>query len=336
MARDTNTFIQSSSAINREELADVVSRITPEDTPLYSMMKKGRCNSVHPEWVNDELAAPAANAVAEGDTYTFTAITPAERPGNYCQIFRKSFQISGTQEAVANAADVEKIRYQSLKKGVEIRKDIEYAILAPTASTSTDPRKLGSLPTWPTSNTLRGSSGTDGGYKSADGFTDAPMDGTQRAFTKTIMDNVMQQCYESGADVKNIVMSPYVKSVFVSFINGDGTAAFRNQVNGGDGNAIVATADVYHGPFGSVRVVPDRVAVAAAAAADKKATARNVWFIDPMMLEFKWLRKIQRDAKVAKIGDAMRYVILGEGTLCVKNERGIGLAADIFGVNSAA
>ncbi len=46
---------------NREELSDVVSRITPEDTPIYSLIEKGKCTTYHPEWETDELAAPGAN-----------------------------------------------------------------------------------------------------------------------------------------------------------------------------------------------------------------------------------------------------------------------------------
>lgn len=335
MARIANTFVQSSSIVNREELADVVSRITPEDTPIYSMIRKGRCNSVHPEWPVDDLAPPDDNFQAEGDEYSFAAITPAKRPGNYCQIFRKDFIISGTQQSVSNAGNVEKIRYQSLKKGVEIRKDVEYALVYPTASTSTDPRKLGSIPTWLETNTNRATGGADGGYKAADGFTDTPTDaadGNIRAFSKALLDTTMQSCYQEGGNVKNVVLSPYVKSVFVGFMSDSNVASFRYQASDGMNNSIVATADIYEGPFGKVRVVPNRVMAAGSSANKRKATSRNAFLIDPSMMEFKWLRKIARDPKVAKTGDAMKYVILGEGTLCVNNEKAHGVIADITGL----
>ena len=40
MATITNTFLSTSARGNREELSNVVDRITPEDTPIYSMIEK--------------------------------------------------------------------------------------------------------------------------------------------------------------------------------------------------------------------------------------------------------------------------------------------------------
>lgn len=48
MAKLANTFVSSDAVGNREELSDVVSRITPEDTPIYSMIKKEKAKSTHP------------------------------------------------------------------------------------------------------------------------------------------------------------------------------------------------------------------------------------------------------------------------------------------------
>ena len=42
MAIVANTFQSTSAVGNREQLSDVVSRITPEDTPIYSMIGKGK------------------------------------------------------------------------------------------------------------------------------------------------------------------------------------------------------------------------------------------------------------------------------------------------------
>lgn len=329
MAIIANTFLQSGSDVNREELGNVVSRITPEDTPIYSMIKKSRCDTINPEDVVDDLAAVAVNQQAEGDEYSFSAITKAKRTGNFCQIFRKTFLISGTQEAVSNAASVEKMRYQTLKHGVELRKDVELAIVLNNASVKTDPRETGGLPSWIETNESRGTSGAEGGFSSSTSLTVASTDGTQRAFTKAIMDNVMQQCYESGANVKSLVVSPYVKSVFVSFMSNSNVAAFRNVVSNGKNNSMVATADIYEGPFGMLRIVPNRVMASGA------GRARNAFFIDPSMLGWKWLRRIRRDNKVAKTGDAMKRVIIGEGTLWVHNEKAQGVAADLFGLTSA-
>jgi len=148
-----NTFRTTSAVGNREELSDVVSRITPEDTPIYSLIEKGKCVSVHPEWETDELAAPAENIIPEGDEYNFSAITPPTRMGDYTQILRKDWIISNTQEVVSEAGNVQKRKYQKLKKGIEVRKDVEFAMVANTGSLGGAVRFLGSLPSWITTST---------------------------------------------------------------------------------------------------------------------------------------------------------------------------------------
>ena len=329
MAIVTNTFQSTSAVGNREELSDVVTRITPEDTPIYSLISKGKVVSTHPEWETDTLAAPAANAQLEGDEYDFDAVTAPTRVGNYTQIMRKSWIISRTQETVDNAGKVEKRKIQKLKKGIEIRKDVEFAIVSDTASVAGATRKFGSLPSWLTTNVSRGSGGSNGGFSSSTGLTVATTTGTQRAFTKTLLDTTMQSCYNSGGNVKHLVVSPYVKSVFVTFMSDSNVAAFRYSADNGT-KTIIANADVYEGPFGKVMVHPNRVMATSA------AVARNAFLIDTEMLSFDWLTKIQEDKGLAKTGDADKGVIIGEGTLRVKNEAGLGVVADVFGLTSAS
>jgi hypothetical protein len=331
MAVVTNTFRASNNTVNREELSDVVSRITPEDTPIYSMIEKGKADSVHPEWSTDELAAPGRNIREEGDDYTFSAVTPPVRVGNYTQIMRKDWILSNTQEVVSEAGNVMKRKEQKLKKGIEIRKDVEYSIVDNLPSLGGNSRQSGSLSTWLTSNVARGSGGSNGGFNSGTGLTVAPTNGTQRAFTKVLMDGVMQTGYQNGANFKHIVVSPYVKSVFVTFMSDTNVASFRYAVSaGGSRNTIVATADVYEGPFGKVLVHPNRVM------ASNAGTARNAFFIDPDFVQWKWLRKIMEDKNVAKTGDAEKGVIIGEGTLAVKNQQGLGVVADVFGLTASS
>lgn len=330
MAAITNTFKTTDAVGNREELSDVVSRITPEDTPIYSALSKGSAKSVHPEWETDELAAPEENIHPEGDEYVFDAITPPDRMGNYTQIMRKTWIISGTQEVVDEAGNVQKRRYQKLKKGIEIRKDTELAIVTNNASVGGATREFGGLPSWVETNVSRGSGGANGGFDDATGLTTAATDGTQRAFTKAIVDDVAQQGYNSGANFRSLYVSPYIKSVFVTFMSDANVAPFRYAVDNGNGNSIIANADIYEGPYGKLMVKPNRVM------ATNAGVARNAFFLDNDMVSFLWLRKIQNDSNLAKTGDADKGVIIGEGTLKVSNEKGIGIAADLFGLTAAS
>lgn len=332
MAIVANTFQTTGAKTNREHLSDVVDRITPEDTPIYSMIEKKSITSSHPEWSVDELDPPDDNAQTEGDEYNFDPTISPDRLGNYTQIFRKTGVISETQEATDDAGNVLKVKKQKLKKGIELKKDVEFSIIAPNPSVGGTTRKSGSLSTWIETNADRGATGSNGGFNQGTGLTVAPGNGTQRTFTKDLLDSVMQQGYQNGADFRHVVVSPWVKSEFVKFMSDTNVAPFRYAVSDGKNNAIVATADVYEGPFGKVMVVPNRVM---AAGTSPELRARNVFLCDPGKLQWLNLRKIHEDKDVAKTGDAKKFVLIGEGCLQVVNEVGLGVIADVYGLTAS-
>lgn len=326
MAALAGTQLTTTSVGNKEELSDVINMITPQDTPIYSDIEKGKCVSVHPEWEVDELEPPGDNAQTEGDEYTFDAGDTPDRVGNYTQIMRKTGIVSETQETVEQAGNANKVKRQKFKKGMALRKDVELAIVTNNASVAGAKREFGGLPSWIETNASRGGGGSNGGFDINTGLTVAAGDGSQRAFGKSLMDSVMQQGYQAGADFQNVYVSSFVKSVFVTIMSDANVAPFRHAVTDGEKNRIIANADIYEGPFGKVLIKPNRVM-------DKDAArARNAFFLDPSMLSFLWLRKIAEDKEVARTGDAKKFVLIGEGTLKVHNEAGIGVVADVFGL----
>lgn len=109
-------------------------------------------------------------------------------------------------------------------------------------------RKFGSLPSWLKTNVSRGPTGANGGFSQATGLTVAATDGTKRAFTKASLDDVMEQTYKSGGNVRHLVVSPYVKSVFVSFMSDANVAEFRYSASADGRKTIISNADVYEGP----------------------------------------------------------------------------------------
>lgn len=325
MATVANTVVTTAAVGNREELDDFVSLITPSDTPIYSMAGKEKAYSKHPEWEYEDLDTTADNAQPEGNEYTYDSVAAPTRVGNYTQIFNKTFRFSGTQQAVDNAGNAEKRAHELMKKGKALRKDMEYSIVLNTASTNTDPRRSGGLPTWLTSNVSR-NSGSSGGF--VGGVTTVETTGTLRAWTKPLTDAVLQSIYQNGGDVTTVVCSPYNKGVFATFMSDTNVAAFRYAAGKGT-NTIIGTADIYESPWGPVKVMANRVMSTAA------ATARRVFALDPAMVKWMTLRAIQED-KVAKTGDAENGVLIAEGCLKVVNEKGIGVVADVFGLTASS
>ncbi len=56
MPQVTNTFETYDAVGNREELADKIYQITPEETPMLSLIGRKSVESTHPEWQTDALA----------------------------------------------------------------------------------------------------------------------------------------------------------------------------------------------------------------------------------------------------------------------------------------
>jgi hypothetical protein len=332
MAIVTNTFTTYDDKRKRETFSDLISMLSPEETPFRSMIGKRTITGIHPEWSNDALAEPnAANAVPEGDEYTYGAVTPTSRLGNWAQISRKEWIISETDEAVEKAGQKSENARQKLKKAKELKKDQELILLSNQASfagSASSPRLLGGLQTWIKSNDNRGAGGVDGGFNSTTGLTTAATAGTKRAFTKAIMDDVQQKVYTSGGSGNVLMVSPYVKTVFSSFMSDPSVAPQRMTTKDRGQATIIGAADSYQGDFMLYDVVPNRVM-------GKLASTAGVAFVlDPDMLALGVLRDIREDTP-ARTGDAIKKVLITEYTLLVDNEAAIGAAFDLFGLSSA-
>jgi hypothetical protein len=325
MAVVANTVLTTAAVGNREELDNFVAMITPTDTPIYSFAKKGKAASKHPEWEFETLDTPGTNAQPEGAEFNFDAVAAPTRVGARTQIFTKTFTFSGTQQVVDNAGPAEKRDHEAVKKGKAIRKDMEYAILSNTASSNTDPRTLGGLPTWLTTNVSR-NSGTNGGFSGSD--TTAESTGTLRAWTKAQTDSVLQQVYNAGGNVTTGFVSPYNKGVFATFMSDTNVAGQRHPVQAGGKISIIGTADIYESPWGAVNIMADRVMAGSA------SVARRNFFLDPDFIEWLNLRPIQEVPNIAKTGDRESGVVLGEGTLKVVNEAAHGVVADVYGIDA--
>jgi hypothetical protein len=332
MAQETGTFSTYDSIGNREELADVIENISPKDTPFLSMIGKKKVATKHPEWQTDALNAPnASNAQIEGYEYAYAAHTPTVRVGTFTQISDKTVMTTKTEEVIDKAGRKSELAYQMTKRSAELKKDMEAIALsnqASVAGSDAAARLTAGLPAWIETNALRGASGADGGFNSGTGLVDAATNGTQRAFTKALLDTLLTDCYTTGADVDLIMVSPYNKRVFSSFMSDANVAAQRTQTKGDAQARIIGAADYYVSDFGTVAVVPNRVMAASA------ALARNVFAIDTEYLTKGVLRDFAQHTP-AETGDNEKKVINTEWCLVVKNEAAVGVIADTFGLTAS-
>ena len=246
MAQVANTFETFDAVGNREELADTISRITPEETPFLSLIGTVNVKTVHPEWQTDSLATPVtSNNQPEGNDWTYDAITATTKIGNYTQISIKPFLVSGTQEETDKAGRDSEIAYQTAKKGVELKTDQEVTLLANQASSAgsgdgATNRTSAGMRAWLTSNDDMGGSGASGSF--SNGIQSVAVNGTQRAFTKAILDAVILSTYNAGGNPDVFMCSPYVKTVFSTILDDANVVPLRKDVKSGQAT-IVAAAD---------------------------------------------------------------------------------------------
>jgi hypothetical protein len=301
----------------REDLSDVIYNISPTETPFLNSVGKSKATAVYHEWQTDSLASVnVSNAAVEGATASDATISPTTRVGNRTQISQKTIKISGTLDAVNKAGRKSEKAYQLAKASSEIKRDMEAILLSnQTAATgnATTARTLGGLQAWLASNTSNGSGGSAG----ANGTT-ARTTGTDRAFSSTILNTVMQSAYTNGGSPTMLLVTPAQKVVASTF---GGIATRYRDVPANQQAQIINAADVYVSDFGIIQIVPDRFIPNS----DSDDTA---FLLDTEMAAVAYLRPFQT-IELAQVGDAELTQLLVEYTLEVKNEAAHGIMSDL-------
>jgi hypothetical protein len=300
----------------REDLSNVIYNIAPTDTPFMNSIGKTSATAVNHEWQTDSLAAVGTNALVEGAAGSDITVTPTVRLGNLTQISGKTVKISGTLDTVNKAGRKSEKAYQLAKVSSEIKRDMEAALLGNTVKSngnSSTARVLGGLQTWLNSNYSGGTDGVAGSLG-----TTARVTGTDRAFTSTILNTVIQSTYTAGGAPTLLLVTPAQKVVASTFT---GIATRFRDVPAAQQAQIVAAADVYVSDFGIIQIVPDRFIPNT----DNDDVA---FLLDPEMAAVAYLRPFQT-LELAKTGDAETTQLLVEYTLEVKNQAAHGIIADL-------
>lgn len=302
MAIITNTYLTYGTVGIREDLSDMISMISPEDRPFSAILGKPKKTTDRRfDWQTDALATAANNAQLEGDDVTaFTAVTPTTRWDNYCQISRKEFVLSDTQEQTTKAGRKSEINYQTVKKTKEMLRDVEFALVRNTtynAGAAATARQTRGVAGWVT----QGSVGAGVGAFPVPSTNTAPVAGTARAFTEALVKSAMLAAWNSGGKPKVLLVRGSDKQLASAF----GGNATRYEDS--DSNKLRAAYDVYVTDFGALRVVPSIFLDAAA------------YLIDPEHVSMRQLRPLERKP-LAKTGDAEKMLLTWEYGLEMTNK----------------
>ena len=307
MAKVTNAFDTYSATANREDLANVIYNIAPTDTVVLSAAGRKNVSNVTFDWQSDTLANASATGVLEGDTLSQTATTATTRLSNVCQINRRDATVTGTQEASNPAgAGNSQLAYSMSMRSKELKRDMETALTGKqnkTAGNATTARATRGIESWLSTNADRGTSGANS--------SGAVTDGTQRVFTEAMLKDVLQDCFDNGADPSLLVVGGFNKQKVSGFT---GRSSARQMI---DANTVEASVDIYSSDFGDLKVVPSRF-----------SRARSALILDPNYVSVAYFRDFNT-YELGKTGDATTRAIQAEWGVCMHEEAAHGIVADL-------
>jgi len=308
MPAPTNTQLTTATIGNREDLSDIIYRVSPTETPFLSMSRRGKATNTLHEWQTQTLATAANNEAAEGDDAVAVAVTVPVRLNNRTQISTKTVSISGSQEAAVSAGRSSEMAYQMSLKSLELKRDIEVG-LTNNNVLATSPRRSRGLVGWVSSANVNAGAG----YVAPNFVTNvAQTDGTQRAFTEALLKDTLQKTFTSGGNPNVVMLGAAAKQTFSTF-TGNAT-----RMDEAEDKKVTAAVDIYVSDFGTLKAVPNRF-----------QRARDVWVLQSDLWEVSYYRPMQQ-FDLAKTGDSIRKQLLAEYCLEASNPDGNGAVVDIL------
>lgn len=305
MSAPSGTFLTTAAIGNREDLTDVIYRISPTATPVLNMAAKTKATNTLHEWQTQDLAsASSSNAQAEGEDASAKTVTPTVRLTNRTQISTKTVIVSGTQQAMNPAGRKDELAYQLSLASLELKRDME-ASLTQLDVTATAPRQSRGLRGWVVDN-VNNNGGTLASYTANTGYTA----GTLRSFTESQVKDVLQKCFTAGGEPNTLMLPPTLKQTFSGF-TGNATRFDKSE-----DAKLYASVDYYVSDFGTLEAVPNRF-----------MATRDVFLLQSDKLAIAYLRPFQT-VELAKTGDSEKRELIVEWTLECRAPKAHGAVYD--------
>jgi hypothetical protein len=308
MAKVTNAFDTYTATADREDLSNIIYNISPMQTPFMSSIGKKNIKNVVFDWQTESLPTPSASGQLEGFELSRSASTATTRVSNVAMISARDATVTGSQEALDAAGKRSEMAHQLAIMAKALKRDMEEALCqkgAKTTGNATTARVTGGFESWITTNDSRGTSGASTGGGAA------PTDGTQRALTETLLKDVLELMFASGAEPNMAICGPHNKQVISGFT---GRSQARQFV---DANTVEASVSIYSSDFGELKIVPSN-----------RSRERSLLLVDPEFAKVSYLRDFQT-IDISTIGDAQTKMIVVEYGLEVSNEAAHGVVADL-------
>ncbi len=351
-----NTYTVTQAVGERESLANIIARVDPVDTPMYSNLAKTRAKSRIHRWQEWKIGAPETfildadigvwallaayslddvilhNGVYYKNIQAIVSSTATEEPGvgatwpafwtttnvlppyrregedfddpvsdatpnalflNVTSIFWEAYLVSGTLQAVDVAGRANELAWQRIIQGLEVKRNVELAILKNQVNKSPEPRRMAGLPTW-----------ADGG------------DGTVISTVTPAHDNVaveasMQDLVALGAFADTLLMAPGSKKLFSASVQAASAKNIESAITDREmakwGNGAVS---IYLTDLGPIQVVIDRFI-----SADVSADFPSFLFDSNHIRIAEIAERVFAEQILGPTGDAHKRMIVWSGTL---------------------
>jgi len=108
----------------------VVGDVSPDSTPLMTMLKTSTASNTLHEWLEDYISPPTSvTPSAEGAAATYGTQTQPARRINITAIITRNFRVSGTERAVQPGNNQDAMDYQAARSLRQWKMDAEFSIV---------------------------------------------------------------------------------------------------------------------------------------------------------------------------------------------------------------
>ncbi len=276
-----------------EDVSDVISNISPEETLFTASIGTQNVSAVLFEWQEDSLVAVEDLAAIEGAAAADDTLTPTVMRNNRTQIIQGVVRVSGTVEAVKQYGRSNEGNYNLAKRGVELRRSLENALIgtgqaAVVGDATSVARKMAGHEPLIAAGVIE--------------------DASAAALTETLVLNVLKKVYDAGGSVRRMHIKPADATIVANFA----TATGRER-DIGNTELIVNVVSRYISPYGSIDIFLNR-----------RIKTDQALVYDPAFWKLAVLRNWMR-TPLAKDGDSRRWQLLGEFSLMHLNFSASGL-----------
>lgn len=272
----------------REDLLDVITNLTPQETQLMSGLGTSTANNTLHQWLKDSLKAVAVNAAVEGADASYSARATPSRLTNWTQIVKVDYSVSDTMRAVNTAGFDDAFSHETTKAMKEWKNDAELALIRASLVT-----------------------GTGSAARQMKGIKNFLANATSQSgvsLTEAILNDYFQNVWDDGTQVNAVYAPMYIKRKISAF-----TAGTQKQTRSED-KRLVNAVDVYQADSAQmVKLFAHRYVTISG------DTNYDIIGLDEDKFKVAYLRK-PKVVPLAKTGDATNAQLIGELTLEVLHD----------------